>query len=446
MGCALSILFGDRSGPKHFFPSAPAFVTLKQPAHAEKTSLRTLLNLHCPSLFSPFRPAWWLFNGHLQAVYSVIGDFSTVDKVVYDRTLLRVKDGGTLGLDFTPPISERVVPDEAPIVVVLHGLSGGSHESYVRAIIAPAVTPVDQGGLGYRAVVINSRGCAGVPLTTPQLYSSCHTDDLRQALLHISQRYPEAPLLGLGFSLGANILTRYVAEEGEGCRLISACTLACPWDLAANSSHVDNSWLHRNVYAYTMTNNLKCLISQHADSITKFPESRLAQSLPELFSRKSLTISQFDNLITIHAGGSPPHFPFASAGDYYAYAASHKVLGDIRIPFLALNSDDDPIAKHIPIGETDNGWVTLIVTRGGGHMGWFESSEKGLKRWNTQPVLEWFRTTAEILEIPQKPVRQIYLADGWLVESGREQLGCQDIGGGGIIEGAEGQEGMLPGL
>ena len=68
---------------------------------------------------------------------------------------------------------------------------------------------------------------AGVPLTSPQLYSSCHTDDLRQALLYISHRYPRAPLLGLGFSLGANVLTRYVAEEGDECRLVSACALAC---------------------------------------------------------------------------------------------------------------------------------------------------------------------------------------------------------------------------
>ena len=68
---------------------------------------------------------------------------------------------------------------------------------------------------------------AGVPLTSPQLYSSCHTDDIRHALLYISHRYPQALLLGLGFSLGANVLTRYVAEEGEECILISACVLAC---------------------------------------------------------------------------------------------------------------------------------------------------------------------------------------------------------------------------
>ena len=64
---------------------------------------------------------------------------------------------------------------------------------------------------------IFSHAClgAGVPLTSPQLYGFSHTDDLRQAILYVAQLYPHAPLLGLGFSLGANVMTRYVAEEGE---------------------------------------------------------------------------------------------------------------------------------------------------------------------------------------------------------------------------------------
>ena len=65
-----------------------------------------------------------------------------------------------------------------------------------------------------------------MPLTSPQFYGFSDTDDFRQAMLYIAQLYPHAPLLGLGFSLGANILTRYVAEEGESCRLVSACALA----------------------------------------------------------------------------------------------------------------------------------------------------------------------------------------------------------------------------
>lgn len=68
---------------------------------------------------------------------------------------------------------------------------------------------------------------AGVPITSPQMYSAGHTDDLRQAVYYIAHRYPNAPLLGLGFSLGANVLTRYLAEEGSRSRIISGCALAC---------------------------------------------------------------------------------------------------------------------------------------------------------------------------------------------------------------------------
>lgn len=64
-------------------------------------------------------------------------------------------------------------------------------------------------------------------MTTPLFYSAGHTDDTRQALMYVAQKYPKAPLLGLGFSLGANVLTRYLAEEGTQTRLRAGCALAC---------------------------------------------------------------------------------------------------------------------------------------------------------------------------------------------------------------------------
>ena len=126
------------------------------------------------------------------------------------------------------------------------GVTIGSDDSYIRAILSRACAPVEEGGLGYRAAVIIFRGCAssyicnplffltlnlcigsGVPLTSQLLYSAGHTDDTRQALMYITHLYPNAPLLGLGFSLGANVLTRYLGEEGEQSRISSACALAC---------------------------------------------------------------------------------------------------------------------------------------------------------------------------------------------------------------------------
>lgn len=78
----------------------------------------------------------------------------------------------------------------------------------------------------YTITAIRSIG-GGVPLTTPLFYSAGATDDTRQALMHISHLYPRAPLLGLAFSLGSAVMTRYLAEEGSNSRLQSACVLAC---------------------------------------------------------------------------------------------------------------------------------------------------------------------------------------------------------------------------
>lgn len=68
---------------------------------------------------------------------------------------------------------------------------------------------------------------AGIPLTSAQLYGGCYLGDLRATLLYIRQQYPDAPLLGIGFSLGANLLLKYVEEEGDQCRLRSATVLGC---------------------------------------------------------------------------------------------------------------------------------------------------------------------------------------------------------------------------
>lgn len=68
---------------------------------------------------------------------------------------------------------------------------------------------------------------AGVPVTSPLLYSAGNTDDTRCALMYITQQFPDAPLLGLGFSLGANVLTRYLGEEGIDSKIHSGCVLAC---------------------------------------------------------------------------------------------------------------------------------------------------------------------------------------------------------------------------
>lgn len=115
------------------------------------------------------------------------------------------------------------------------------------------VRPKEQGGLGGRGVVANVsvlglsdggmltgnisqyRACAGAPLTSPQYYSAGYTGDYHTVVNYVHSRYPQSPLLGLGFSLGASVLARYMGEEGDKCLLTAGCVIGCPWNIPAMS-------------------------------------------------------------------------------------------------------------------------------------------------------------------------------------------------------------------
>ncbi|KAJ3571880.1 hypothetical protein NP233_g3452 [Leucocoprinus birnbaumii] len=373
------------------FPPKPITLTIRKDGDGndiEKRSLRDLVEMKVTSIFRDFRPLWWLPNGHLQTIYCVLGDFSKHEKVWYNRTYLRLADGGTLGLDFTP-VDEKSNPalkEDTPIIVVQHGLSGGSYESYVRAILSRAILPKEKGGLGYRAVVINFRGCAGVPITSSRFYSAGHTDDTRCALLYIASRYPKAPLLALGFSLGANVITRYLGEEKENARFHAACALACPWNLEDNNDRLVNSYLGKHIYSKGMGGNLQTLLKRHYKAISADPDHYVSQAATKAVSLKNPTLEEFDEAFTRIAGGPPPVFPFSSSREYYRHMSTHIILREVQVPFLAISAADDPVVRSVPTDGGGNPHVVMGLTPGGGHLGWFQAGgTSNVDRWTTQP-------------------------------------------------------------
>ncbi|KAK0477361.1 Alpha/Beta hydrolase protein [Armillaria novae-zelandiae] len=403
------------------YPSSPALVpVLSQPdKQTEWSSLRELVEGRCRSLFDDFKPVWWLKSGHTQTVYCVMGDFSKFDQVEYSRTYLRLLDGGTLGLDFAPAENVSVAQD-APIIVVLTGLTGGSYEPYVKAILSPACTPVDQGGLGYRAVVVNFRGCAGVPITSSAFYNAGSTDDLRQALIYVRNRYPHAPLLGLAFSLGGNIMIRYLADEKEESRLSTAFVLGCPWNLSENSAALEASFLGR-FYSKSLGGNFVNIVTENQAALGEDPSYK--ELVKATVALKFPTLTKFDDFYSRVAGAGGPPFPFPSGNAYYKWASSHYVLPDIRVPLLTLNARDDPVVRRIP-ASVDNPYVIMASTKGGGHLGWFLS--KGDK-WIRKPVLEWLRMSGREI-VPNNRERTISLGeDGFLREEGERNIGCKEI-------------------
>jgi uncharacterized protein len=165
-----------------------------------------------------------LFNGHLQTAWTAVKNQDA--PIIYKRKIFESDEQtcpGTFAIDFvvhSPSPKDDTLPerttyftedesgsigslDSKPMLVTLHGLSGGSHEIYLRHVLAPLVTKEG----GWEACVVNSRGCAMSKTTTPFLYNARATWDVRQTVKWLRKTFPNRPLFGIGYSLGANILT-----------------------------------------------------------------------------------------------------------------------------------------------------------------------------------------------------------------------------------------------
>jgi hypothetical protein len=167
-----------------------------------------------------------LFNGHLQTMWTAVKNSGP--PIYYKRKIFENEDPdykGSFAVDFVvPPFSENdenLPPrttnftveefegigslDSRPMLVALHGLSGGSYEIYLRHVLAPLIAA--EGDRRWEACVVNSRGCAMHKITTSILYNARATWDCRQTVRWLREKFPNRPLFGIGFSLGANIMT-----------------------------------------------------------------------------------------------------------------------------------------------------------------------------------------------------------------------------------------------
>ena len=149
--------------------------------------------------------------------------------------------------------------DSTPMLIALHGLSGGSYEVYLKEVLAPLVLNNKQGEQRWEACVVNARGCAGSAITTGLIFNARATWDYRQTVNWLRQKYPNRPLFGVGFSLGGNILVDYMAEEGDQCPLDAAVSVSNPWDLAASNISLQKTYVGKEVYQRAMGSNLKRL-------------------------------------------------------------------------------------------------------------------------------------------------------------------------------------------
>ncbi|KAF2464616.1 medium-chain fatty acid ethyl ester synthase/esterase 1 [Lindgomyces ingoldianus] len=364
-----------------------------------KSGSKTSLSSLSKAVIPPCRLNPLLFNGHLQTVWTAVKDAGPT--IYYKRHIFQSTHSvypGQFGIDIVvresspedPELPERTTyfedgelemirsEDEKPMVICLHGLTGGSHEVYLRQVVAPLQDA------GWEACVVNSRGCAGVKITSPQLYNARSTWDIRQAVGWLRETFPNRPLYAVGFSLGANVLTNYVGEEGASCELKAAVVCSNPWNLEVCHHALSRTYLGREVYSRTLCKNLQKLYDMHKEEILKNPK------IDREKVRACRYLYEFDRHVQAPTWGYP------TEGAYYRDAQSCDAVTAIKIPFLGINAEDDPVSsiEAIPYEEfKQNPYTVLCTTNWGGHLSWFQL---GGERWFASAVAEFLKKMQDI--------------------------------------------------
>lgn len=71
----------------------------------------------------------------------------------------------------------------------------------------------------YRVVVVVMRGCGQLSLNTSDAMNGARTSDLKEAIDYVRKVLPDSPLYGMGFSLGAGLMLKYLGQEGSDTKL-----------------------------------------------------------------------------------------------------------------------------------------------------------------------------------------------------------------------------------
>ena len=346
---------------------------------ASPTPFNTAVLSRCPSLHSPAATPLALSNGHVETILAALIR-RPPPGIAYERSLLKMSDGGTVALDAlaAPPPGCAPLPDDSPVIIVLPGLTGGSHDPYVQHLAAQAARA------GMRAVVFNSRGTSDGPVTTPQFYSASFTGDLSAVISHVARAYPAAPLVAAGYSLGANILVNYLGEAGAETPLAAAVSLCNPFNLVVADAAFARGF--NRLYDANLARSLRTIFRRHAH-LWEDKTATGGKPFDPVAGAAAASIRAFDDAVTRVS------FGFPSVDAYYAASGSAARIPSVAIPLLCLQAEDDPIAPAAAIPTAAiaaNHHCLLATTQRGGHLGWCAGPNGASGApWSDGPTIEF---------------------------------------------------------
>lgn len=299
---------------------------------------------------SDFVAARWLRNGHAQTMLPIM-PWAWPSRPILRRETLELPDGDATAVDWMADAD--LLPASAPLLVILHGLEGSANSAYARMLMESAFER------GWHSCVLHFRDCGDYRNRLPRRYHAGETNDLRHLLNVLQGRRRESgnpgPILAVGYSLGGNVLLKYLGESKSETPLVAATAVCAPLDLHVCAEALDTGF--SKIYQRFLLRRMKRSV------IDKFDRHTAAFDWER--AMKAKTFAEFDDAVTAPLHG------FEGKQDYYDRCSAVHFLHSIERPTLIINSLDDPFMRPDVIPEPDllSDTVRIELAAHGGHVG-----------------------------------------------------------------------------
>lgn len=316
---------------------------------------------------SSFSAPWWLRNCHVQTVLPLA--FKTRNNIPYQLQRLALPDGDYVDVFWCEPSHQRPEAKQ-PVAIVMHGMGGCFASHYVPGTIRALLKR------GYRVAFLHARGCSGEPNRLPVTFHAADTSELNHLVNFIHKKFPAAPVVAVGFSLGGSILLKWLGERAAAASISAAVAVCVPFELAITADAINQGFAR--LYQLYLLQRLKEL------AIAKLAVHPAPLNAKQIKDVK--TLRDYDHRMTAKING------FASVDDYYATASSRQYLGTITVPTLILNAADDPFVPpaSVPTEQELSDSVMLELPPHGGHVGFLRAASPTMPRYFDERIPAYF--------------------------------------------------------
>jgi predicted alpha/beta-fold hydrolase len=258
---------------------------------------------------------------------------------------------------------------DLPQVLLLHGLEGSVDSPYVKGLMQRLHLT------GFVVCFMHFRGCSGVLNDRNRSYHSGDTGDFQQVINHMQQQGQREVYAVIGFSLGGNVLLKWLGEQAENAPIQRAVAVSVPFVLRDAAERMNRGF--SRLYQHHLLSRLH---KKYQEKFSRQP-SPLKVNVTQL-----TTFFRFDDQVTAPLHG------FNDVDDYYRRASSRQYIPEIKVPTLLIHASDDPFMFPTTAPEAHElpAVVTLELSVGGGHVGFVTGRWPWQARyWVDERIVSW---------------------------------------------------------